>query len=382
MLLSGLCLGGCGDGPDRTNEGFSGPGLGSGIVIETDGPLSGADTDGSTGGDETSAEDDDDQGGSKTSDGASTFDVPNAGDDSAGDPGDECAELIEGSSVGNQPADIIFVIDNSVSMGNEIALVQANMNQFSTQMAAASVDARVNLISGFTHNSDAGICIPPPLGNGLCPGDDHNPPAYFRVDNWIGSHNSLSRILQHYPEYSANLRPTAATHLVVVTDDESDVDAASFTAMFTALNPNFANFQFHTITNHKGNVYKALATQTGGLIGDLNLGQFQPVFDQLAADVISGASLACEYEIPPPGPGELFDPDEVNAEFSDGQGGVLEIGRVDDPAHCAGVADGWYYDNPDDPSQIILCAQTCDAIQGYVDAEIKMIFGCATIPAG
>jgi hypothetical protein len=44
------------------------------------------------------------------------------------------------------PADIIFAIDSSGSMDEEIAFVQTHMNAFSQQIVAAGIDARVILI--------------------------------------------------------------------------------------------------------------------------------------------------------------------------------------------------------------------------------------------
>ena len=85
--------------------------------------------------------------------------------------------------------------------------------------------------------------------------------------------------------------------------------------------------------------------------------------------------------IPPPPDGMDFDPDQVNVEFDDGAGGILDIGRVESPAECAGVTDGWYYDDPMAPTRIIVCPQTCTKIQGFDMASISIKFGCATIPA-
>lgn len=279
-------------------------------------------------------------------------------------------------------ADIIIAIDNSVSMANEIASVQANMNAFSAQIAGADVDPHVVMISGFSHNSDSGICVPPPLGSGMCPTADHNPPAYWRIGDWVGSHSALARIVQYYPEYAPTLRPDAKKHVVVVTDDSSDWSSAEFTAQFTALDPTLGAFVFHAIVNDGAGTYVQLAQQTGGLVGDLATGEFQPILDELATAVVQGASLACEYAIPDPPDGQLFDPDEVNVEFSDGQGGTLQIGRVEDPTQCATVEDGWYYDDPSAPETILVCPQTCERIQGFQLATVSVIFGCATVPAG
>lgn len=267
-------------------------------------------------------------------------------------------------------------------MANEIAGVQASMNAFSSQIAGAAVDPHVIMISGFEHNSDSGICVPPPLGSGLCPNADHNPLGYWRVDNWVGSHSALSRVVSHYPDYMPALRPTAATHVLVITDDDSDWTAQAFVDQFTALDPNFDDFILHAIINGSGDVYEQLAMQTGGQVASITSNDFQAIFDELANGVVATASLACEYQIPMLPPGQEFEADQVNVEFSDGVGGTLSIGWVSDAAGCGAVADGWYYDDPLAPASIVLCPQTCDSIQGYEEASVHVIFGCATVPAG
>lgn len=370
-LASLACLvAACGDIEGRPGGGPLGPGLGPSLGGDTEGEDDEA-TDG-----EDSSDDGDGDGD------AGRFDVGSADDGNGIDEPDECAELVTDAEIGSQPADIIIVIDNSASMANEIAGVQANMNALSSQIAGAAIDPHVIMISGFEHNSDAGICVPPPLGSGLCPGADHNPSEYWRVDNWVGSHSALQRVVAHYPDYQPALRATAATHVVVITDDDSDWSAQSFSDQFKALDPNFDDFTLHAIINASGSVYSQLAMQTGGQVANINSNDFQAIFDELANGVVATASLACEYEIPALPPGEVFDADEVNVEFSDGAGGTLQIGRASDAASCAAVADGWYYDDPQDPSSIVLCPQTCDSIQGYEQASVRVIFGCATVPAG
>lgn len=370
VLGSVACLlVGCAQSEGRDGGGgLTSVGLGTSFGGETD------DDGEATGGE---SHDDDDDG---LDDDGALFDLGGADDGSSSDPG-ECAELVADAEVGNQPADIIVVIDNSNSMGGEIANVQANMNDFSSRIAMADIDAHVIMISGFEYNSDSGICVPPPLGSGGCPNDDHNPPAYWRVNNWVGSHSALQRVVGHYGDYAPALRATAATHLIVITDDDSDWSAQAFTNEFTALDPNFDDFVLHAIINGSGSIYNQLAVQTGGLVENIN-GDYQLVFDALANSVIQTASLACEYDIPPIGGGQIFDADKVNVEFTDGVGGSLSIGRVDDATACAGVADGWYYDDPMTPTSIVLCAQTCDAIQGFEQASVSVIFGCDTVPAG
>jgi hypothetical protein len=119
-----------------------------------------------------------------------------------------------------------------------------------------------------------------------------------------------------------------------------------------------------------------------GVFGNLCGQEFQPIFDAVAEQVIQGSALACEFSIPPPPDGEEFDPNQVNVEFEDDAGATLPIGYVETMADCGGVADGWYYDDPAAPTSIILCPQTCEKIQGFTMAQISILFGCATMPAG
>ena len=360
----------CGEDPRGRNDGVSVGSIGSAGSITTNATSIG-DT-----GDPADTEDPDDDG---STGGGSLFDLGGADDSQTPD---DCAALVEEADVGLAGADIIIVIDNSQSMTNEIAGVQAQMNAFSQQIIAANVDPHVVMVSGFEHNSDSGICVPPPLGSGLCPQADHNPPTYWRVGDWVGSHSSLSRVVSHYLDYAPTIRDDAPTHVVVVSDDDSDWTAEQFTMEFGALNPKFGDFVFHAIITGGGGTYSTLAAQTGGIVGDLAQGEFQPIFDELASLVIAEATLACTFEIPPPPNGQVFNPAEVNVEFDDGNGGVLAIGNVANAGACGAVGDGWYYDDPLAPTTILLCPQTCDQVQGFALATVSILFGCATIPAG
>jgi hypothetical protein len=318
------------------------------------------------------------------------------------DTGNECAEISDTSMVGMQPADIIVVVDNSNSMALEAGFVQANMNVFSSQIFLANIDAHVVLISA-DDTDEAGICLAQPLGSGACP-EDTNLPGYLHIPDGVGSNNGMQKILDHYDTWAPQMRPTASKHIIMVTDDDSDLSSTDFNNQFLALDPSHAGYKYHAIASPEDPVLACigqtvccpgfplsaaiseehieLVALTGGVFGNLCTQMFGPIFDQVSMAVVSGASLACEYPIPPPPAGEDFDPDEVNVEFDDGMGGTLQIGRVDDPTGCAGVADGWYYDVPAAPTSIVLCPQTCDTIQGFNSASVSIKFGCATIPAG
>lgn len=318
--------------------------------------------------------------------------IPDVGDPgTGGGPGgeEECASQTTAAENKKQPADILVIVDNSGSMDFEAAAVQTNLNAFSQQIVDSGIDVRVVLISSYPGDGN-GICIDQPLGSGGCPDNDTNPPLFTHVDQRVSSNDALVQILEHQPQWGAVVRPEAALHFMVVSDDESEIAALDFDMALKAFSPTYALYKLHGIvcttqcaeTAAIGNVYMTLGQLTGGIISDLCLQDFQPVFDQLATEVISGAEIACEWDVPEAPEGEDFDPTKVNVEFDDGMGGGFEIGYVESPAACVEVVDGWFYDNPAAPTRIIACPQTCQKIQGVDTAQINISLGCDTVPAG
>jgi hypothetical protein len=302
---------------------------------------------------------------------------------------DECAAVSSTAELVALPADIIFIVDNSGSMSFEAGEIQARMNDFSSQIIASGVDVHVVLVSSYPGNGN-GICIDPPLGAGGCPQADDNPPVFTHVDERVGSHDAWARLLSTHAEWADAIREDSVKHLVVVTDDTSNMNWDQFDAQFLALHPSYAGYLHHSVVCHSncasaagiGTDYITLSNNTGGVAADLCDQDFQAVFDVLSTEVIGGAALACEFEIPPPPDGMEFNPNAVNLEFDDGMGGTLQIGRVDSSAECPNVVDGWYYDDPLAPAMIVMCPQTCAKIQAAVDGTINIAFGCATVAAG
>lgn len=307
--------------------------------------------------------------------------------------GDEesCAEIEEAASVEPIPTDIIFAIDTSESMEVEYASVQANLNLFSQQISASGVDAHVVLIAG------PQMCIAAPLGSGSCPDDSNPEGGYLRVAQQVGSNDSLDLILATHQQWAEFMRPNAIKHVVAVSDDEAYTDTSAWDQSFRALGPAYEAYQFHAIVGlfdigdilmclqdpvccalvaDSGDSYKGLVELTGGLLGDLCEQEFAPIFDELSTVVVDSSPLPCEFAIPEPETLDL-NLDEVNVELGFG-GGTLTIPRVDDPADCADVGQGWHYDEGIPPETITLCPQSCAAVSADPAASIAVKFGCAT----
>ena len=87
---------------------------------------------------------------------------------------------------------------------------------------------------------------------------------------------------------------------------------------------------------------------------------------------------ACDWGIPDPPEGQTFDKDMVNVVFSQPDEDDITIPRVDTESECENVFDGWYYDDPDDPTKLVACEQTCTFITSVEEAVIDIQFGCET----
>lgn len=301
---------------------------------------------------------------------------------------EECAEFSDSAIVNHLPADILWVVDNSPSMYDEAVAVQGFLNEFSEQITVAGIDIRVFLLTAFPPTL-SGICIEPPLGGGACPLDDNNYPVFGHLGEFVGSHNALYRLIGVHPGWAPIMREEAAKHIVIVSDDDSHMTAESFDQFFTELDPSYEGYTLHGIVptttcneaQEVGQVYIDLAEQTGGVIGDLCLQEFGPLFQALTEAVADGTPLSCEWLLPEAPEGRVIDPNTVEVTF-EGDGDSQVLPPVDEQALCAVEPLGWYFDNEDEPTTVIACPEACQLVQGASDANIIIDVGCAVLPEG
>jgi hypothetical protein len=94
---------------------------------------------------------------------------------------------------GRLPVDVIVMVDQSASTGEEAAAIQANINtNLADVLEASGLDYRVILI-----NSSSALCPAPPLGvAGDCLAS--NPPTYYRVPHPVNNSDELTLLLWTY----------------------------------------------------------------------------------------------------------------------------------------------------------------------------------------
>lgn len=322
------------------------------------------------------------------------------------EPDASCASVSSEATAQLQPADIIIAVDTSGSMSEEIAQVQQNLNKFAQIITGSGIDVHVVLIA------DASMCIPAPLGSGACNGADEKLPNYRHVVQTVNSTDGLQVILNSYPQWQGMLRANATKTIAIVSDDDSAMGATDFMNQLVALDPAFLGFKFDAIVSFEspdsclagcffacaactnvccnkamfctpisadeGKVYKQLVAQTGGVIGNLCIQNFDPVFQDMAKAVVTDAKISCEYNIPTPPDGQTIDPSLINVVHTSSGGTKTTIYNVPDGDIGCGMNGGWYFDNPTNPKKIIVCSNTCTALQSDTGGKLEVLFGCAT----
>lgn len=183
--------------------------------------------------------------------------------------------------------------------------------------------------------------------------------------------------------YAQGLRATVAKDatvaLVMVTDgipevctDKGDVGPASLVATANA----------STIPTYVVGVGDSLANLNQIALGGgtkqafiVSVGDPLKTQTELGAAIktIKGSALSCDYKIPKAPDGQTFDAKKVNVQYTPltGAAKVLDY----NPTCAAGA--GWRYDDVNNPTRVLACDATCDAIKND-GSKVDIVFGCAT----
>lgn len=95
-----------------------------------------------------------------------------------------------------------------------------------------------------------------------------------------------------------------------------------------------------------------------------------------ALDNIRSTYISCNVPIPKSQGGAAIDINKVNVDYVDGTGKTTHLGKSQS---CTSAQPSWQYDDPTNPTTIVLCTNTCSTIQQDPQGKIEVVFGCATV---
>ena len=209
-------------------------------------------------------------------------------------------------------ADIIFVIDDSVSMGGDIAQVKANIVTFNSVMIANSIDANYGLVRfggpnqtvatyGYSDHAsvEQGLVDFPTFNAGGSPFQNLTAPTSALEKGSVGV---IAAFLGSANTLPISFRPGSVKNIILITDEDDDSSLAEFAQADALLGANDALFNFiGQISNPDcsagaGNTesrYSVLAANHGGTCFDIDAFRAdpQPFFDNFTtvkvAEIIS-----------------------------------------------------------------------------------------------
>jgi hypothetical protein len=369
-----------------------------------------------------------------------------AGEGGAGDAapdGDAAADATctPFSSAAARPAvDIVWIVDDSFSLSDEIAKIRANIStSFVPAFDASGLDWQVIVISRRGASSGQ-VCLDPPLAGAACA---DNPPRFHQIDCDVGSDDSLFVAGTSYTALGFNCTPgtpwgqlaryEATKAFVEVSDDDAaggtpfSWDALTFDGWALTAQPagvfgtqSARRYVFYSIVGadladptqtctspatdagpgnfaySPGTQYQTLSAVTGGLVRSICEDDWASMLDAIAGHVVD--RLACELVIPTP-EGGTVNPDAVTLSYTpDGAGGPGDAGEGG-AADAAGDADSSSNeaqagaprviprdDAPcaqangwqwnADQSRIVLCGAICDEVRSDASPQIEVDVGC------
>ncbi len=354
-------------------------------------------------------------------------------------PDAACSSTAVEAVVERRPVDIIWVVDNSISMAPAIEQVIRGLNAFAGLIASRRLDYRVVMLSlrnvqrnvTVPDGARYAVCIPQPLaGDSRC-GDG---PRFVHssvdirstqpLEQFLGTLGQTGGYLAGQPRGGSPWRPflrsEATRTVVVVTDDQSRLSADLFDHFAGGVNPNsrtfmlppgvlepawgglFRDYTFSAIYGWgsdrdpnavctypngtsppaSGTVYTTLVARTNGVRARICDGAaaWAPFFDQVAMAVARNSRIQCELAIPRAPDGSVLDPRRVNVALRGTT--VTLFGRVSNAAAC-GQRGGWHFDDDARPSRVLLCPASCERANAELrlgSARIEVQFGCISIP--
>jgi hypothetical protein len=156
-------------------------------------------------------------------------------------------------------------------------------------------------------------------------------------------------------------------------DPEDPAVIADLAAAALAFNPSVTTFVVglpgvdQAVANE---IAMAGGSESAILVGNTNV---EAEFRE-ALLAVRGQAVPCEYAVPAKVQNGEYSISTVNIQITPSGG---EPYLLPQNQNCTG--DGWYYDDPSNPTLILLCPETCAELKQDFGAAILVVLGCATI---
>lgn len=277
-----------------------------------------------------------------------------------------CAGITKTAAAIRGKVDVIWLVDNSPSMLDKVLQVASNLNSFFTTIESSGVDTHVVMMT----------IADPAAGTPLA----MDPSKYRFVTANVWSALVYATATTSYSLYEDFLRPDAATHVVVVTDDNDVIGPADFAQQFEQQLGH--DFTLHAIVADQfgcgaqvGQNYLTLADQTMGQKISICSQDWTQVFGELESAVIEAAPLPCSYDLADAAKSaDDYDSSAVQVKYTaEGSDKSQELPKASALDKCADK-QGWYYDDELDPKLISLCPSACTLAQQ--GGAMDIAFGC------
>lgn len=280
------------------------------------------------------------------------------------------------------PVYLVFMFDRSGSMGqnSKWTTCKAGLETFFADPKSAGLYASIQFFANLSDECNPAVYASPAVAMTALP-----------------SNTFASTIEQYSPNAGTPTLPAITGALQYAQMMEAQHAGAKVAVVLATDGiPNDCNSDVNNVAAEAAKYAKTIPTYVIGVGGELtNLdaiaagGGTQKAFivsvgnpQQTAVDfqnalnVIRGKSLACEYALPTPPPGQTLDINTVNVQFTSSGGQPQTLTYDKDCASPGGA--GWHYDDANNPTKIEICKATCDQIQADTGGKIDIVTGCAT----
>lgn len=122
--------------------------------------------------------------------------------------------------------------------------------------------------------------------------------------------------------------------------------------------------------------------QAGGtgsaFIVDATLGDASAQFLTAMNSIRGAATVPCQYTIPAPTPDRQIDPSMIGVAVTPNGGTKAEIPKLSGAAACD-ANGGWYFDDPNAPTKVLLCDSTCSFVTADPLNQLDFVMQCKSV---